>query len=72
MGAPLAIKVWPLGTYLASLPGRHTVLHLHGFNHTDFLTFCYLENAQRGQACEKHSNFATTFKREAAESSLKL
>ena len=47
MEAPLAIKVRPLGTYLASLPGCHTVLHLHGFNHTDFLTFCYLENAQR-------------------------
>ena len=51
MEAPLAVTAaWaggPLGTYLASLPGRHTVLHLHGFDHTDFLTFCYLEKAQR-------------------------
>lgn len=32
-----------LGTYLASFPSCHTVLHFHGFNHTNFLTFCYLE-----------------------------
>lgn len=32
-----------LGTYLASFPSCHAVLHFHGFNHTNFLTFCYLE-----------------------------
>ena len=36
-----------LGAYLASFPSCHTVLHLHGFNHTNFLTFCYLENEQK-------------------------
>lgn len=33
-----------LRTYLAHFPSCHTVLHFHSFNHTDFLTFCYLEN----------------------------
>lgn len=39
----LARAAGNLGTYLASFPSCHTVLHLHGFNHTNFLAFCYLE-----------------------------
>lgn len=53
-----------LGTYLASFPSCHTVLHFHGFNYTNFLTFWYLEN-KNGQKFYKHSNFATMLKSEA-------
>lgn len=33
--------------YLGLLNGSQTVLHLHGFNHTDLLTLCNLQTHQQ-------------------------
>lgn len=36
-----------LDFYLCLLNGSQTVLHLHGFNHTDLLTLCNLQTHQQ-------------------------
>ena len=38
----LVVTVRILYDYLSLLDSSQTVLHLHGFNHTDLLTFCNL------------------------------